>query len=56
MQVLLKMASRNLLKLKVAVKEGKGKVLLIMPPDIAPAFQPHLGLGILANSLSRGGV
>lgn len=27
------------------------KVLLIMPPDISPAYQPHLGLGILASRL-----
>jgi radical SAM superfamily enzyme YgiQ (UPF0313 family) len=34
-------------------KEGRSRVLLIMPPDIAGAFSPHLGLGILANCLER---
>lgn len=35
------------------VANGKlARVLLIMPPEIAPAYQPHLGLGILAKRLS----
>jgi radical SAM superfamily enzyme YgiQ (UPF0313 family) len=31
------------------------RVLLVMPPDIAPAAQPHLGLGILAARLRTAG-
>ena len=31
------------------------RVLLVMPPDIAPAAQPHLGLAILATRLKQAG-
>lgn len=31
------------------------RVLLVMPPDIAPAAQPHLGLGILGTRLTEAG-
>jgi len=41
--------------LQLAVNSARGKVLLIMPPDIAPAYQPHLGLGILAKRLKDDG-
>jgi len=36
---------------KIKEKSGRSRVLLIMPPDIAPAVQPHLGLGLLADRL-----
>lgn len=40
---------------KIKDKESRARILLIMPPDIAGAFSPHLGLGILANTLEKNG-
>lgn len=36
-------------------KPGRKRILLVMPPDIAGAFSPHLGLGILADVLDKNG-
>lgn len=41
--------------LKAKEKTGRKRILLVMPPDIAGAFSPHLGLGILANVLEKNG-
>lgn len=40
---------------KMKEKERHPRTLLVMPPDIAGAFSPHLGLGILANRLDKYG-
>jgi len=36
-------------------KNDHSRVLLVMPPDIAGGFSPHLGLGILARCLEKDG-
>lgn len=40
---------------KIRHKKGHSRILLVMPPNIAGAFSPHLGLGILANCLDKNG-
>jgi radical SAM superfamily enzyme YgiQ (UPF0313 family) len=40
---------------KMKENGGYARILLVMPPDIAGAFSPHLGLGIIANCLESKG-
>lgn len=49
------MNDNNSTTVQIKKNGSRSRVLLIMPPDIAAAFQPHLGLGILANRLKDNG-